>query len=151
VVRRIVISTAVMVLVVSAAAWMVSFFSVTWLEPGFPALRVSLSRGVLWIHNQGAMGPSAVSGWRVHGWDWSLRWWHGGLGFVEWTRGKDGVPFFGLLVPLWMPAAAAALVLACTWFVGRSSRRNAGAGLCPTCAYDLTGITGPCPECGHNP
>jgi hypothetical protein len=22
---------------------------------------------------------------------------------------------------------------------------------CPACGYDLTGIKGPCPECGHNP
>ncbi|HZW06481.1 MAG TPA: hypothetical protein VFF65_05105 [Phycisphaerales bacterium] len=56
---------------------------------------------------------------------------------------------WGFTVPLWMPATAAALPLAACWTIAYRRRRAwRTAGLCPVCAYDLTGITGPCPECG---
>ena len=49
-------------------------------------------------------------------------------------------------VPLWMFFL---LGLALTTPAILHMRRMRLDQLCPTCAYDLTGITGPCPECGR--
>lgn len=63
------------------------------------------------------------------------------------------------LVVLGVPVLAIAVIVLAllmpdigVWAMERmKSRREAGLarnGLCTACGYDLTGITGPCPECG---
>ena len=70
-------------------------------------------------------------------------------GFYRSGRVSFSIPFgWFLQFPIWFVAAAAALVLGPMWFVGRKVRRWRDAGRCPSCGYDLTGTTGPCPECG---
>jgi hypothetical protein len=70
-----------------------------------------------------------------------------GLGGLPYTPGFHRLAF------TWYPAAAAA-VLPVAWLIGlilahRRQRARSRAGLCPACAYDLTGnVSGVCPECG---
>ena len=56
-----------------------------------------------------------------------------------------------VIIPLWALAVLSA-VLPALWLgrrVRRSRRRRrAGAGLCPSCGYDLRASPGRCPECG---
>jgi len=146
--RRTVMWAAGVVLVVSVAAWVVSLFSVKWLDAGFPALSVSLDNGVMQIHNHGPSGPSSRPGWHALGHDRPRLWWPSGVEWVEWVRAPDGTLFFDVFVPLWIPGAAAAILLAPTWFAAHRERRRCQLHSCTTCRYDLTGITGPCPECG---
>jgi hypothetical protein len=56
---------------------------------------------------------------------------------------------WAFVAPLWMPSTGAAGVLAALWFVAHAGRRGRQlAGKCTGCGYDLSGLTGPCPECG---
>jgi hypothetical protein len=52
-----------------------------------------------------------------------------------------------LAIPIWIPFLVAAAPTAYLWW---HDRRGGGAGLCPKCRYDLTGLApdAPCPECG---
>jgi hypothetical protein len=67
------------------------------------------------------------------------------LGFVG-SYPQSGLTAIHL--PLWIPASAAAIVLVPLGLVEMTTRRRLREGACRSCAYDLTGITGPCPECG---
>jgi hypothetical protein len=63
---------------------------------------------------------------------------------------SDGIvhAFRNLWVPLWLIAAASA-VLPATWVRRRLiPARRANAGLCPSCGYDLRASPERCPECG---
>ncbi|HZW06485.1 MAG TPA: hypothetical protein VFF65_05125 [Phycisphaerales bacterium] len=53
-----------------------------------------------------------------------------------------------LLAPIILVGALAGIAFIIGRIVRRRSRRQARVITCPSCAYDLTGITGPCPECG---
>jgi hypothetical protein len=57
----------------------------------------------------------------------------------------------GVIVPLWMPVVATALLPAARaglWWRRRKLRRRE-AGLCPSCGYDLRASPERCPECGE--
>lgn len=51
------------------------------------------------------------------------------------------------VLPMWIPLAIS-IVLACLVVARLASAPRRSAENCVSCAYDLTGITGPCPECG---
>jgi hypothetical protein len=67
-----------------------------------------------------------------------------GAGTMRWSGAARW-----LVIPYWLPAAAAWLVLL-PFAVVRWLRRcrRTRAGLCVRCGYDLRGTPGRCPECG---
>jgi hypothetical protein len=86
------------------------------------------------------------------------------LGF-RWARGAYVSPFFYsatarpndrddmtiLVIPHWA-LVAATLPLPVAWLLRRRrALRRHGAGLCPSCGYDLRATPGRCPECGTVP
>lgn len=122
-------------------------------------------------------GVTYIAAHSRYGWPWrSLRTWRrdgpggdatpqaGGMRLLEWHAGlclfradpSIGVyPAWSLpLVPEWCGFGLNTAVYAVPlWMLafgtGRLSRaRRRRRGLCPRCAYDLHGVTGPCPECG---
>lgn len=56
--------------------------------------------------------------------------------------------FFEVAIPLWIPLAFFAAI---AWRLRRGDGLIHIPGVCPSCSYDLTGIAGPCPECGAVP
>jgi hypothetical protein len=55
---------------------------------------------------------------------------------------------WALVAPLWIPATLAGTTFCAVSHHRRHERARMRLGACVACAYDLTGITGPCPECG---
>lgn len=68
----------------------------------------------------------------------------GSLSFTEWDGNLGGELFY---IPLWTLTLGAAMLFGTACL--SPSRARPKPGLCPRCAYDLTGISGPCPECGN--
>jgi hypothetical protein len=118
-----------------------------WLTPAGSSLQLWLESGCLGINNiRPAVLPDGTRGTEVMVMDDPYWYWPGDTGFVE---ASDGL--WGLVVPLWIPAAASGgLLLAMTLANARKRRRDM-VGLCRTCGYDLTGIDAVCPECGTKP
>lgn len=150
--RRIVMCTAGVVLVLSALGLWVSASETRWnpQNPGAGAVGVGLVRGSLEMHNwmPFGRGPDAGEFSCVHRYprNW---WWPDQSGFVLSHQTSRGIRW-SVMIPLWIPAAGAALVLVAGFSFGRRARARARVrrGLCPACGYDLTGIHGVCPECG---
>jgi hypothetical protein len=143
--------TAGVVLGLSVAAWVVSLFCVCWLQAGYPAQSIALDRGLLIWHNQGAMGPTAKPGLSIYGLGRPRFWWPDGPRQRQWVRAsrdEQVIYFYYFVLPLWMPALGAMLLLGGGYLAGGRGRLRVDAGLCPTCNYDLTSIDGVCPECG---
>jgi hypothetical protein len=136
------------VLAVSVAAWVASLFRLICVSPtsSFYVYRgeVAYFHGII----------AGMRGWHAQGVDWPVwnlpagnRW----LGFYEdFTQGSLTLPTsWGIVVPLWIPAAGAVAVLIATYLIGRGERTRARAELCHSCGYDLSGLGGRCPECGQ--
>lgn len=66
-----------------------------------------------------------------------------------WPRAYRRIGWPGFILPLWLPAFAAAIAAAVMWRWDLTPR----AGQCPRCRYDCRGLPAgaPCPECGHAP
>ena len=127
-------------LALSVAAWLAGLFGVAWVAPGGRG-GIGLARGAVWLSGEVTDQP----GLTFRGWvDWTQAW------IPARPRGRWGLTW---MVPLWIPATGAGLALGAVWLAGRRAATRASHGLCPSCGYDLTGITGPCPECGatHDP
>jgi len=127
--RRVVMWTARVVLVVSVAGWVASLHYWEW-NAG-PRAIVRLAVGEL----------------RVLGGEEKATRWRDKVTGVQVLRFPSGTSW-EVVLPLWIPTAAATSAHVATYFVSRRSRRWRCAGRCSACGYDLTGITGPCPECG---
>lgn len=100
--------------------------------PGPGPLRAGMSLGWRLVRfKPPALVPSASTAWRS---------------LVAWPprAASSGTVWF-IDLPLWMPLVGVGIPTCWLW---RLSRRSA-PGSCPTCGYDLAGITtGLCPECG---
>ncbi|HZW06480.1 MAG TPA: hypothetical protein VFF65_05100 [Phycisphaerales bacterium] len=134
--RRAVMWTAGLVLVVSVAAWLGSVAGWEW-RAG-PRLVLILTCGEV----RALVGAVDSIGWEYDS---------AGVAWPLWRLPKlievGSWDLWALIMPLWVPAMVASAVLGGMCLrdlvIGR-----AAAGCCRACAYDLTGITGPCPECG---
>ena len=74
-----------------------------------------------------------------------------GFGYERWRRQSPGLSADTrlLTLPYWSLALCSAGPPAARAWSWRRRRHRARAGLCPACAYDLTGnVSGTCPECG---
>jgi hypothetical protein len=94
---------------------------------------------VLWFPGWARHWPGP--GWHIDGrrcapaWSWKVGW-GAELGTSHVT------------VPLYIPFALSALPTAFLFYRDRRSVRWAREGRCVWCGYDLSGVRGPCPECG---
>jgi hypothetical protein len=95
-------------------------------------------RGALWI-GPTAAGMPDPSGFRLYGGRFTA---------------ADGQPAYWwfhanvagyLVIPYWMLLLVPASVTG--WIFWREARRF-GPGACASCGYDLSGLSGACPECG---
>jgi hypothetical protein len=75
--------------------------------------------------------------------------WRDGGGFRYLRVTSDGMRRWNLVVPLWAPTLATAVLPLARVGLWRRRARRRRAGLCPTCAYDLRATPGRCPECGQ--
>jgi hypothetical protein len=138
--RRAIVWTASGVLSFSAAAWGVGLFQVYWASSAVnERLFVGVVYGIAEISSRSSRHANSppLPGAHALGFTLHQEWWP--------PRNRHRWRF---VLPLWIPAAGAALTLGAVSFVSRRERTRAGAGHCSFCAYDLSGITGPCPECG---
>jgi hypothetical protein len=136
----------------AVAALAASALGAAWHFGGPPGeiVEIALDDGVLWACND-----HPVAG--KYGLTWECQpprglcnwWWPGESAFVVVGTATDGALLWAIVTPLWMAAAAPAVVLLAAWLGQRRVRSiRRGAALCLQCAYDLAGVTGPCPECG---
>jgi len=145
--RRAVMWAAGVVLVVSVAGWVASVSVPDWfpLVDG-PPIHVGLNSGCVRAHSVVQVRPASTVEIAMDAPSWL---WPGQSGFVECFREvKTGKLLWGVVLPLWIPATFACALLYCLRRAEACTRERACVGICPTCGYDLTGITGPCPECG---
>jgi hypothetical protein len=145
--RRIVMWVAGVVLVASVAALGASTFRLVWTPR--PSFGIALRDGCLHTSNIAVLveephwgildkpaGRLRFSSPRWERWRW-----------LPVLNGRGWAWLFAL--PLWMPASCAMSVLAIGARLGTVRHRKLDAARsCIDCHYDLTGITGPCPECG---
>ena len=156
--HRIVMWAAGVVLGLSVAGLVACAFRGWWpLSPSGSSVYVGLDSGCLWMANVRPATSDGTPGSAVVGMDDPHWWWPGETGFVEMSSliadevvsPASGKLLWGVVLPLWMPATASGAVLVGLWVVGVHQRRRAMAGHCNRCGYDLSGIIGPCPECGR--
>jgi hypothetical protein len=149
--RRLVIWTAAAVLALSLAGWVMSLWKPQvalarprWTRIGLLFGGVEVHRTVLPLNARG--WPSSV--------DFYHMWWpYARLDrasiVVDMSQFKLRSGVVGMIfVPMWMPVAASSVALMVA-HKGSSGRKHPRTGHCRSCGYDITGITGPCPECGQ--
>ena len=108
----------------------------------------NISEYQLWIHRGAillnrATLPGPVSrkspedaGWKLTRIHPTSNWWK-----LSWSADSSGTQ---CILPLWIPFILASLSTMWLW-----RPRRADPLCCPNCAYNLTGNTGMCPECGR--
>lgn len=76
--------------------------------------------------------------------DTRFYWW-----FSIWQQDDLGGGYYYTKIPLW--SIGVPLLIAGGVSTMHRRRTALQGPLCPACGYDLTGIAGPCPECGATP
>jgi hypothetical protein len=119
-------------LVASTHAW-VAFKGYRWL--------LSVGDGGILVERCNVyMGPNPLE----PGWHWDFQ--SSGTQWLSWpSRSQWG----GAYVPLWVPLLTVAAATAALWYLDRRSVRWSHEGRCVGCGYDLSGVSGKCPECGR--
>jgi hypothetical protein len=144
--RRAVMWGAGVVLTVSVVAWVLSMFRPSLAIPYPRWTRLFLAEGGLEVRRTMIPGESHWTGYvgLYHSW-WPRARLKEAPIVVDMSRltMRNGVTGH-IFVPLWIPLAASCGVLV----TARLVSCGVPAGICPSCSYDLSGITGPCPECG---
>lgn len=136
---------AVVVLGLSAGGLLLSLAGPFYSNPP-RGVAATLADGRLVVLGDDDLNPARAPYWQWDGpsaplWAWPTGNRLGGLGY---TSGS----LWGLFIPLWLPAAASALVLGGVFITRKRSDKPSASHSCPTCYYDLTGVDGVCPECG---
>jgi hypothetical protein len=111
-------------------------------------------RNVLTIHVDPAGDPGdwlftsdTPSSWERHGFALSRPQW------AHLDAPRNALSAHAVVVPAWFAWMIASLPLGMVYSLRLARRwrraRLARAGHCPVCGYDLRGVPGRCPECGH--
>jgi hypothetical protein len=117
---------------------------------------------IIWItftSDPGRTGEGWLLSGNIHRWaaneEHPSEWVHrGGWGARSWFESVQnyGPPYTnrydGVSIPLWLLAAACALVPVSHAYRRRIRRRRRIAGQCAACGYDLRATSDRCPECG---
>jgi hypothetical protein len=139
--RRAVMWAAGAVLVLSVACWCPAGGLAACWHPRDRSWWIGVGDGCVWGGRphlwQGSDSPGLPGVARP--WYESLGWWPDFWASERWWAGR---------LPLWMPAAGSLLVLSAGLLQSRRERAGTRHGRCLSCAYDLTGVTALCPECG---
>jgi hypothetical protein len=80
--------------------------------------------------------------WERPGWDWNGLYWAGG---AKRKRGRS----WAVGTPIYVPLAPIAISTIVLFFRDRRRVRWRREGRCVGCGYDLSGVSGTCPECGR--
>ena len=145
---RAVMWTARAMLVVCVAAWALSMFRPSLALPYPRWTRLFLVEGGLQIQRTMFPGESRWVGYvgLYHSW-WPHAQLRKGAIVTDMSQFTLRNAVTGrIFVPFWIPLAASCGALVMT----RLLPGSVAAGLCPTCGYDLSGISGRCPECGSH-
>src|SRR5262249_26518553 len=95
---------------------------------------------VLWFRGSARHWPGP--GWHIDGERCGPAW--------RWRAGWDTeLGITRVAIPLYTPFTLLGLPTAFLFHRDRRSVRWAREGRCVWCGYDLSGVTGPCPECGR--
>lgn len=148
--RRIAASTATLTLLLSVATWALSMFRPKLAMPYPRWTTIVLLEGGVEIHRTMLPGESRWIGYvgPYHSW-WPRARLRTATVVEDMSRLTTRKAVTGrVFVPLWIPIAGSCMALVFVRFMSR----DALPSQCPSCAYDLTGINGACPECGtHRP
>lgn len=140
--------------VLSALLWVASFFITTYRQvPPGPDFTLTLWYGELSLTTGGTYASPGLNA--LHSLPMAnslsrLLWWPAD-GWFRITTFGSGTSYWTLRVPLWTPFTLGFLIAAAAFPCWRSERRRLRLGLCRSCDYDRSGLTGPCPECGAVP
>jgi hypothetical protein len=135
-----VVLCAVMLVSWGASRW----FLINITNVGEYSTLAQLSAGevsVTWFQGRARHWPGP--GWHIEGerripeWRWKVRW-------------STELRIQQIAVPLYLPLAVLALPTVWLFYRDRRSVRWSREGRCAGCGYDLSGVSGKCPECGRD-
>jgi len=125
-------------LLLSVAAWILSYFQVTypWI---ISDVGITSSGGEVTI-SKPVIPPGAIPSMKI------VPGFHGFEGFATQVRPYVAIEsdYWFVILPLWMPTLLFGAIL---WLPHHRLRKRRKLGLCVKCGYDLRGSTDRCPEC----
>ena len=143
-------------LLISVAAWGVSYWGLMYGSFETPRLEISVG-GIHWIGAplvlQGPSDPPPPSPhWHLTGTGFQgfyTRWLPGYRRYsAPWGASKTVKKWIQAYVPLWIPSFAFGSSLTFLYLPVRRRRKRKKLGLCVKCGYDLRASKDRCPECG---